>query len=184
MRCFWNVMMSRTGCENTLGGRSIGPNENISDERRAEKRKSAEGAGGVDLSVWPVITPPPGPLFVDVVSEMGGYQTPHRTDQDKLRTNWLRKSNRLYNAECCSHCQNSIICSHMMKSCTQNIINEKMPFLLFCKSISLRVGGLDWHYIQEKAPLIVDVEKQSAWPNCKSPWGWPQRMAQTISHIS
>lgn len=53
---FWNVMMSHTGCENMLGGRSFGPNENISNEHRA-MRKCAKGAGSMNLSVWPVITP-------------------------------------------------------------------------------------------------------------------------------
>lgn len=46
-------MMSHTGCENTLDGHWTGPNENISNEHKAAS-KCAEGAGGMDLSVWPV----------------------------------------------------------------------------------------------------------------------------------
>ena len=64
-------MMSHTGCENMLGGRSVGPNENISDERGA-LRKCAEGAGGMALSVWPVITP----TSIDGGSDMGGARRP------------------------------------------------------------------------------------------------------------
>ena len=61
---FWNVMMSLTGCENMLGGCSTGPNENISNEHGAEG-KPADRVGGMDLSVWPVITPPPLPLLCE-----------------------------------------------------------------------------------------------------------------------
>lgn len=58
--------MSHTGCENMLGGCSIGPNDNISNDHRA-LRKCPEGAGGMHLSVWPVISPP----SIDIVSETG-----------------------------------------------------------------------------------------------------------------
>lgn len=61
------MMMSHTGCENMLGSRSIGPNENISNEH-GEVRKCAEGVGGMDPSVWPVNTPP----STDVVSVIAG----------------------------------------------------------------------------------------------------------------
>lgn len=59
-------MMSHTGCENMLGGRSIGPNDNISNDHRA-LRKCPKGAGSVHLSVWPVISLP----SIHIVSEMG-----------------------------------------------------------------------------------------------------------------
>lgn len=61
------MMMSHTGCENMLGGHSIGPNDNISINDHGAVRKCAEGAGDVHWSVWPVISLP----FVDVESEMG-----------------------------------------------------------------------------------------------------------------